>query len=222
MKAFNGLGAKLMASMFSQVENVSYDLSTGKTGIKTDAGFLSLGDDNVLNQDPLDFFSMEIPAFAMLTPMKDIKRGDLLVNNGKAYAFLLENGVTPHSIVGEDGVRYPKEPEERKSIETMGVNGHVSRYVPKKVSMMGVTNGLLVVRSFTNLFGSGDSPDNAMQSMQSMLPMLLMMNQKDGKDSGMESMLPLMMMSGMAGGNQGAMNPMLMMMLMGKGASFFE
>ena len=219
MKAFNGLGAKLMASMFSQVENVSYDLSTGKTGIKTDAGFLSLGDDNVLNQDPLDFFSMEIPAFAMLTPMKDIKRGDLLVNNGKAYAFLLQDGFVSTEPDSNGIQTLLTNPYERKSIETMGANGHVSRYVPKKVSMMGVTNGLLVVRSFTNLFGSGDSPDNAMQSM---LPMLLMMNQKDGKDSGMESMLPLMMMSGMAGGNQGSMNPMLMMMLMGKGASFFE
>ena len=95
MKSLQSTMAKAMGTMFAQVDNVKYDLASGQTGIVTDGGLVTLGSDGALDQNPMDFFSLELPAFAMLTPAKDIKRGDIIVSGGKAYGFILEPGLKP-------------------------------------------------------------------------------------------------------------------------------
>lgn len=120
---------KAMQTMFRPIDNVSYDIASGSTGIKTSAGLVTLGKDDVLDQNPLDFFSMEIPAFAMLTPATEVKRGDILVSDGKAYGFLLEDGVREQTSDEDDA--------SKASIQTMNVQGHISRFRPKRVSMLG-------------------------------------------------------------------------------------
>ena len=219
MKSMTDTLKKAMSTMFAPVDNVKYDLASGQTGIVTDGGLVILGSDGVLDQNPMDFFSLELPAFAMLTPAKDIQKGDIIVSGGKAYGFILEPGLKPAPRGRAKDAAVDADPEAdmvaKGELQTMNVQGHVSRFRPKRVTMMGVTDGLLVVRSFTNLFGQQGAEQAAQNPMQAMLPLMLM--SKGGYGSGdMKSLLPLMMMGGMGGGNMMS-NPLMMMALLGDG-----
>lgn len=183
--------ATAMSAMIQPIDNVSYDLQTGLTGIKTGTGIVTF-DGEELSKNPMDFFGMAIPAFAMLTPVDQVKQGDILVSDKKAYGFIQE--------VTESG-----------SLRTLNVQGHSSRFVPTKVNMMGISRGVTIVKSFTNLFGGEAGAGMDMSSL-----MMMSMLSGDG-NSKMEDMLPMMMlMGGMNGGGQaGGMNPLMLMMLMG-------
>lgn len=194
--------AGAMSAMIQPIENVSYDLQSGLTGIKMASGIvtLSTGDDGQpeLSKNPLDFFGMSIPAFAMLTPVDQVRPGDILVSEGKAYGFIIE--------ITETG-----------SLKTLNVQGHVSRFVPTKVNMMGISKGVTIVKSFTNMFGNGDSKAGGGLDMNS----LMMMSMMSGDKSKMEDMLPMLMLTGgLGGGNAGGMNPLMLMMLMGDKTPF--
>lgn len=209
---------KAMGSLFVEISNVKYDLATGSTGIVTQGGLVTLSKDDHLDQNPMDFFSLALPAFAILTPAKDVKRGDIIVSDGKAYAFILEDGIKDSPAPRSRAAKTPVEIEEgadpgtKGELQTINVQGHVSRFRPRRVQMMGVSDGLLIVKSFANMFGQagGDVQANPMQAM---LPLMLM---SKGGNMDMKSMLPLMMMGGMAGGGGNMMsNPLMMMALMG-------
>lgn len=228
MKSMKDTLAKAMGTMFAQVDNVKYDLATGQTGIVTDGGLITLGDDNHLDQNPMDFFSLELPAFAILTPASQIKRGDIIVSNGKAYGFILEGGIKPSATrTGRGKAAAPAaEVEEgaeadqiiKGELSTINVQGHVSRFRPRKVSMMGVTDGLTVVRSFNNFMGNqeGNQSNNMMAQL---MPLMMMSKMGSTGSTGFKELLPLMMLSQMGGGASGGMfsNPMMLMALMGDG-----
>ena len=94
------------------------------------------------------------------------------------------------------------------------MQGHVSRFRPRKVQMMGVSDGLTVVRSFNNLFGAPNAEQT--NPMQALLPLMLM--SKSGNGNQMEKLLPLMMMGGMNSGMGNMMsNPLMMMAMLGDG-----
>lgn len=177
------ISKKFMNAMFRQISNVSYDLASGQTGIKTDDGLITISGDTI-EQNPLDFFSMEIPAFAMITPLNEVKRGDILVEGDKATAFIQE--VTSNEIA------------------VINTSGQLTSYVPKKIQFMGVKDGIQVVKSFTSMFGGSEQNGG----MGSMLPLMLMMG-SDGNNK-KDMLLPLMLMQG---GGQSA-NSMLPLMLM--------
>lgn len=182
--------ATAMSAMIQPIENVSYDLQSGLTGIKTGTGIVTF-DGEGLSKNPLDFFGMDIPAFAMLTPVSQVKTGDILVSEKKAYGFIQE--------VTESG-----------SLRTLNVQGHSSRFLPTKVNMMGIEKGVTIIKSFTNLFGGG-SEGGSMDMGQ-----LMMMSMMTGDKGNFEDMLPMLMLSGgLGGGAAGAMNPLMLMMLMG-------
>lgn len=207
---------KAMGSLFVEISNVKYDLATGSTGIVTQGGLVTLNKDNHLDQNPMDFFSLALPAFAILTPAKDVKRGDIIVSDGKAYAFILEDGEKdPQPSRSRNKVAVETEegadPGVKGELQTINVQGHVSRFRPRRVQMMGVSDGLLIVKSFANMFGgTQEAPSNPMQAM---LPLMLM---SKGGNADMKSLLPLMMLGGMGGGGQNMMsNPLMMAALMG-------
>lgn len=181
--------ATAMSAMIQPIENVSYDLQTGSTGIKTGTGIVTF-DGEELSKNPLDFFSMDIPAFAMLTPVSQVKAGDILVSEKKAYGFIQE--------VTDSG-----------SLRTLNVQGHSSRFLPTKVNMMGISRGVTIVKSFSNLFG-GQIENGSGMDMSN----LLMMSMMTGDNSKFEDMLPMLMLSGGLG-NGGGMNPLMLMMMMG-------
>lgn len=217
MKKPNEMMSKMMSSMFTEVSNVSYDLASGQVGIKTDAGLLTLGKDGIIDQNPMDFFSMEVPAFALNTPIKDIKRGDILVSSGKAYAFVLENGMTENT---NKNATSADNMVERSSIEAMNFMGHITRFRPKKVNIMGNTGGVMVVKSLFNMMGANEQDGSF--NMQSMLPLMMMMKSGDGKGDMKDMLLPLMLMGGQQGGGLGGMNPMMLMLMMGGENSLFK
>lgn len=217
MKSLKDTMAKAMSNMFAPVDNVKYDLASGQTGIVTDGGLVTLGLDGALDQNPMDFFSLELPAFAMLTPAKDIQRGDIIVSGGKAYGFILEPGLKPAQR-GRAKVDVATDPEAetvtKGELQTINVQGHVSRFRPKRVTMMGVSDGLLVVRSFNNLFGAPGTNQAAQNPMQAMLPLMLM-SKGNGSVSIADKLPLLMMMGGMGGGQNMMSNPLMIMALLG-------
>ena len=218
MKSLQSTMAKAMGTMFAQVDNVKYDLASGQTGIVTDGGLVTLGSDGALDQNPMDFFSLELPAFAMLTPAKDIQRGDIIVSGGKAYGFILEPGLKPAQrgrakAVVDEAVDPASEAVTKGELQTINVQGHVSRFRPKRVTMMGVSDGLLVVRSFANLFGAPSAEQQ--NPMAAMLPLMLM--SKGNGSVGIADKLPLLMMMGGMGGQNMMSNPLMMMALLGDG-----
>lgn len=219
MKSLKDTMAKAMTNMFAPVDNVKYDLASGQTGIVTDGGLVTLGSDGALDQNPMDFFSLELPAFAMLTPAKDIQRGDIIVSSGKAYGFILEPGLKPAARTTRAKQAVETDPEAKAEeitkgeLQTINVQGHVSRFRPKRVTMMGVSDGLLVVRSFNNLFGAPSAEQQ--NPIQAMLPLMLM--SKSGNGNQMEKLLPLMMMGSMGGGQNMMNNPLMMMAFLGDG-----
>ena len=219
MKSLKDTMAKAMTNLFAQVDNVKYDLATGQTGIVTDGGLVTLGSDGALDQNPMDFFSLELPAFAMLTPAKDIKRGDIIVSGGKAYGFILEPGLKPAPRGRAKDAEVAADPEADKvakgELQTINVQGHVSRFRPKRVTMMGVSDGLLVVRSFNNLFGAPGTNRAAQNPMQAMLPLMLL--SKGNGSVGIADKLPLLMMMGGMSGQNMMSNPLMMMALLGDG-----
>ena len=218
MKSLKDTMAKAMTNMFAPVDNVKYDLASGQTGIVTDGGLVTLGSDGALDQNPMDFFSLELPAFAMLTPAKDIQRGDIIVSGGKAYGFILEPGLKPAQrgrakAVVDEAVDPASEAVTKGELQTINVQGHVSRFRPKRVTMMGVSDGLLVVRSFANLFCAPSAEQQ--NPMAAMLPLMLM--SKGNGSVGIADKLPLLMMMGGMSGQNMMSNPLMMMAMLGDG-----
>lgn len=204
---------KLMDRFFKKVDNVVWDLMSGRVGIATSEGITSLevskdGDDDVyeVSLNMMDQFGMAVPAFAQNTPVEQVNVGDLIHGARDITGW----------VVGKRG----------KAFEILKPNGQRTTWQPPKVKLMGVdgVNGVMVLRSLMNMLPGGD---NSLQGMQSMMMPLMMMG--DGNID-FEKIMPMMLMSQMgnsatdADGNanpMGGMNmqnmmPMLMMMSMGK------
>jgi hypothetical protein len=165
---------------------VVWDIMSNKTGIKTESGIFTLGTDNTIELNPFDAFSAELPAFAQLTPIEQVNVGDVIVSAGKPTGW----------IVGK----------KEASLVALTTQGHETIFRPKKVSMMGVNNGISVVRSPFDPGAQGQAGQ--------MNPMMMMALMGDKK---MDPMMMMMMMGGMGGGQ---MNPMMMLALMGDNSPF--
>lgn len=185
---------KLMERFFKKVDNVAWDLMTGRVGIVTADGIVSLeqskdGDEDVfeVSVNMMDQFGMAIPAFAQNTPIDQVNVGDLIHGSRDLTGW----------VVGKKG----------KSFEILKPNGQRTNWQPPKVKLMGIdgSNGVMVLRSLMNMLPGGDS---SLQGMQQMLMPMMMMG---GENIDLDSMLPMMLM--MQTGNQtvdteGNANPM--------------
>lgn len=193
---------KIMQHMFRPIDSVVWDLMNNATGIRANDGIYTLSEDGTVDLNPFDSFSVELPAFSQTIALGDVKKGDVIVNNGKATGWVIEG------LLADDGA-------ERRTIKAISMSGVESNYRPKNISALGIKNGITVVRSPFE-FGGEKSSGNAMSAM---LPLLLM--SKDGLGGGkggidMKTMLMMQMMGGMGGsGGMGGMNPMMLMMLLG-------
>lgn len=183
---------KFMDSLFKKVDNVVYDLSTGAIGVSTDNGITTLGWDKdndegdrpVLEVTPIDMLGFTMPAFAQLTPIKEVVVGDMLVADN-SYGWIVK--------------------ASKKNIEVLNINGQQTVYRPKKISLFGVKDGVMVVRNMMSAF-------NNKGTNNMMLPMLMLM-QKNGNNS-QHDMFKIMALSSMMGGNSNGiagMNPLMLM-----------
>ena len=223
---FNGIGDRMMNNMFRKIDNTVWDMMTGKMGILTSEGIVTLegdGEDSYVNINMLDDFAMRVPAFAQSTPVESVSLGDLIFVNGSAKGWVIE-------------VLKPKTKRTTKTEGTpvssilkfklMTPSGTTTTWTPPKKQMLGFDSGVMVLRSLLNMFGGDHS---ALTGMQTGMQELMMMTSMMGKDVDFESMMPMLLMSQMGNGANGGsggmfggniMQTMMMMnMLQGKGGN---
>lgn len=220
-KNFGFPGAeKLMERMFRRVDNVAWDLMTGKVGIRTEDGVFAVegeGEEATVVGNIFDGMSMPIPAFAQSTSVKDVKVGDLILR-GKAEkpAWVTEVKETPAKVDGG---------ESTLSFKLLKVGGETVAWKAPKLQMLGFdAGGVMVVRTLLAVLPGGKSDLTGLQGM--LMPMMMsgMLGGEDGGDFEelLGNMLPMMLfmgqqnggMSNMFGGGNGGMNPMAMMLQM--------
>jgi len=206
--SFGGMGDKMMNRFFKRADNVVWDLMTGRIGVSTEEGIITLegtGEDATVELNLMDAFGMAVPAFAQSTPTDKVDVGDLIYNNGKIKGWV----TTVNTKKGEN------DDEVFRSFTLITPSGTSSTWRPPKVAMLGFDSGVMVLRSLINMLPGGDTGLNSMQGM--LMPMLMM----GGGDMDMDSIMPMMLFSQLGasgeGGDSGNMmggNMMQTMMLM--------
>ena len=199
----------LMNRFFRQVDNVVWDMMSGRVGFNTPGGICSieLGDlsedkmhapDAQISINPFDDFGMAVPAFAQSIPVDQISLGDMIYSNtDRVLGWVVK--------------------KTDKGFRLMRQDGTSTDWKAPKVQMLGFDSGVMVLRSLCNMLPNGASGLGQMQGM--LMPMMLM-----GDDAGdsMKDMIPMMLMSqmGLAGTDPAAggmmMNSMMQMMMMQK------
>lgn len=208
------MGDKVMSRFFKKVDNVVWDLFTGKIGVAAEDGIVTItgeGEDAQIELNLMDQFGMAVPAFAQSTPLLSVAVGDLIYGNGKPKGWVTEVVIKEKT---ED------KPESRK-FRIMSPGGTSSLWTPPKVAMLGFDSGVMVLRSLMNMLPGGESGLNSMQGM--MMPMMMM-----GGDMDMDSIMPMMLFSQLGASGTGAdasgggmgnmMQTMMMMQMMGGGS----
>lgn len=199
MNGFNFPGSnKLLDRMFRKAEGVVWDLMTGKIGVQTDEGIVTLegtGEDAQVNVNLFDDFGIALPAFAQATPKNGVQVGDIIYRGARNnIAWVIEK----------------KEDGDKVRFKLMKPNGETANWNPPKVSLMGFESGVMVLRSLVSMLPGGHSD---LGQMQGMLMPLMMMGGLEGDT--MDKMMPLMLMQMTSGqGANGMGNMMQMMMLM--------
>lgn len=201
------MGEKMMSRFFRKVDNVVWDLMTGKIGVATADGITSIsgeGEDAQIEINMLDQFGMAVPAFAQNTPMSAVAIGDLIYQGNSVKGWV--TGVVRAKVVPTEPATEDAAPivGDVKRFQLMTPGGTTTTWTPPKVSMIGFDSGVMVLRSLMNMLPGGAGGLSNMQSM--MMPMMMM-----GGDIDMESMMPMMLMMQMGGGvsdADGKSNPM--------------
>lgn len=211
-----------MDRFFRSVDNVVWDMMSGKVGFKTNDGICSI-ELNAINEDkteaedaqvsinPFEDFGMAVPAFAQSVPVTSIALGDMIYSSSsnKVLGWVVKKNEKSFKLMKQDGTR--------------------SDWTPPKVQMLGFDSGVMVLRSLMNMLPGGQGQLGQMQGM--LMPMMAMGMLGDGENEGgmdMKSMMPMLLMSqmGMAGtdpnasaGMMGNMMQMMMMSQLMKGGS---
>lgn len=193
---------KILDRMFRKADGVVWDMMTGKIGIQTDDGIVTLegeGDSAAIVQNLFDEFGVPLPAFAQSVPVSSVNVGDVIYRGTRNnVAWVIEKS------------------ENKNSFRLIKPNGERVSWTPPKVQMLGFDSGVMVLRSLVNMLPGGEKDVNSLQSM--MLPMMMMGGDMFG-DNSMDKMMPLVLMQMM--NTSGSMNnnfmmPFLMMQMMKK------
>lgn len=196
---------RMVSQQFSKVENLVVDLmGTGQTGLKTKDGIVTISSGGggakqefELTCNPFEMMTMEVPAFAMMTPRENVAIMDIVVNSSnQAVGWVTK--INP------------------KSFSILKADGTTTQWNPPKVQMMGMgVGGIKVVKQMFNMAGG---VAGAQGSMLPMMMMLGMSEDGDGDDSMMEMLMPMMLMQQMGGqgGQNNMMAQMMPMMMMSK------
>jgi len=191
---FKNISQKMMGRMFRKVDEAVWDLMTGKIGIRTDDGIVTLegaGEDAQISINVLEDFGLPLPAFAQNTPVDSIKDGDLIFSASKVLGYVVK--------------------KTEKGFRILKLDGTLTSWNPPKVSMIGFdgVGGALVLRSLFNTLPEGEKGLAGLQS--NLLPMLMMM----GDNLDLDSMMPMILLgqNGMMGGAAGGMGNMFQTMM---------
>ena len=193
-----------MDRFFRSVDNVVWDMMSGRVGFKTNDGICSieLGDatdseaaDAQVTINPFDDFGMAVPAFAQSVPVASISLGDMIYSSSsnKVLGWVVKKNEKSFKLMKQDGTR--------------------SDWTPPKVQMLGFDSGVMVLRSLMNMLPGGSSQLGQMQSM--LMPMMAMGMLGDDDSSGgmnLKQMMPMILMSQM---NIGGTDPTASTNMMG-------
>ena len=205
----------LMNRMFRRVDDVVWDLMNGgRTGIRVNDGVATFGYtppeegakeiEGSVTLNPLDSFSVPLPAFAQHVPLAQVQLGDLIHGSKDVLGWVVKTG--------------------ERSFSLMHTDGRVSQWVPTKVNMINEVPGAMVVRSLMSM-GGGEAGFSGLQS--ALMPMVMMgaFSGEDGDDQ-LSKLMPILLMTQSMGGSNAnggnLMQTMLMMQMMGgKGGNGF-
>lgn len=190
--------SKLMDRFFRKVDNVVWDLMSGRVGIKTREGIVTIegeGDDAAVTLNLFEQFGIEVPAFAQNTPVAAVAVGDLIYGSKGPLGWVVEKNEKSFKLIKEDGTK--------------------TSWTPPKVATFGFDSGVMVLRSLVNMLPGGNTALNGMQSV--IMPMLMM-----NEDLDLGSLMPMMMMGQFgnpagtpeAAASQNQMMQMMQMMMM--------
>lgn len=201
------MNSTFVNKFFRPVDNMVWDMMSGRVGVQTRDGILTLELDNnapeesTIVSNPFEDFSVALPAFAQSIPTDQINIGDMIYSSAR-------NGIMGWVVK-----------KTEKSYRVMKTDGTVSQWNPPKVQMMGFDSGVMIVRSLINTTGGSQG----LGDFQNMMMPMLAMGMLDDQDM-TSKMMPLMLMTqtGMGGNAQGMMplmmNMMMMKMMMGDSA----
>lgn len=205
LPAFDKVGEKLVNRFFRRVDDVVWDLTTGRVGVRnSDDEIATLegeGEAAEIVINPFGDFGVPVPAFAQSVPVSEIKNGDLIFNARRVLGW----------VIGVPNMNGPG--KKTRTFKLLKQDGTRGEWSPAKLSSMGLDlSGAMVLRSLVNML-----PGGGLGGLQGMLMPMLMM----GGDFGdLESLLPMMLMGQMGMmGDGAAANPMagmFQMMMMAK------
>lgn len=167
-------GQKLINRFFRQVDNVVWDLTTGKVGIVGNEGITSIegeGEDAQVVINLFDQFGVPVPAFAQGTPTDSVKIGDLIYGARNVLGWVVEIKEKSFVVLKPDGTR--------------------STWSPPKTALIGFGGDVMVLRSLMNILPNGSSGLANFQNM--LLPLMFM----GGDNADLEQIMPLMLMTQM-------------------------
>lgn len=195
----SSISKKLMQNYFRPVPDAVWDIQTGKIGIASESGILTLsgtGQDAVVESNIIDTFGLPVPAYAQSTPVADLKTGDAIFVNDTLKGWIIE--ITEPT----DGT------EETRKFQVISKTGSVSAWRPPKVKILGFETGVMVLRSMMAMMpgGTGD--------LSSVHQTMMMMGMMGGNGGGNNDMMKFMMMQSLMGGTNSGTNPMAAMMPM--------
>ncbi len=164
---------KLINRFFRPVDGVVWDLMSGRVGVKTNEGIVTVdgeGEDAQVTINMMDGFGVGIPAFAQSTPVEAIQIGDLIYGSKSPLGWVVEKNAKSFKLLKADGTR--------------------STWTPPKVTMIGFDSGAMVMRNLINILPGGSASLGGFQGM--ILPLMMM----GGEDS-IGDMLPMILMAQM-------------------------
>lgn len=196
---FNFNSNRLLDRMFRRADGVVWDLMTGRIGIQTTEGIVTLdgeGESARVNQNLFDDFGIALPAFAQSVPVADVKVGDIIYrgsSNNVAWVIELPT-------------------DTRNSFKLMKPTGETVGWTPPKVQMLGFESGVMVLRSLVSMLPTGEAGVNQLQNL--LMPMMLLGDSNTVGSGTMDKIMPFLLMQMTNGGDASGMSNMMSMMLM--------
>ena len=173
------VGDKMLARMFQRVNDVVWDISTGKMGILGKNGsifsLVGEGEDAQVVENMFSEFGMAVPAFAQSVPFDSVQLGDLAFRPGGRPGWVVEKN--PNSLI---------------LLNTDSSEGTLRR---NKVVTMGMDqSGVMVLRNLFNMTGGAGQ-----ESFQMLMPMLMAGTTNEDAGGMVQMMLMMSAMNPSAG-----------------------
>ena len=224
----------LVESMFREVDDIVWDLQTGRLGILDGDviySFEKTGNKSRITKNPIKELGVKVPAYAVATPIESLQPGDIVIlDDGQWVFFLSSTPATDDDEVTFKGLNYDT---GRQTTVTAISNlllgsksllavknfigseaGNLSSMLPLLMLQddgdgegIGEVLGLMTLIQNQGTASKGKKAANGAFDLNSMLPLLLM--KKGGKMGGKKGLLLMSLLQGGTGGGLNSLLPFL-------------